>query len=78
MSTTVTTMAEVSPQLPTVMFALVAVISASLSLALPETEGAGLPDTAEESEEVELLGVREICQCRHRADSQSRARAGLS
>ena len=65
-------MAEVSPQLPTLMFALVAVISASVSLFLPETDGAALPDTVEESEEVELVGVRKICQCRrHRADTQA-------
>ena len=77
MSTTVTTMAEVSPQLPTLMFALVAVISASVSLFLPETDGAALPDTVEESEEVELVGVREVCQCRqhHQADAQSQAQS---
>ena len=70
-STTVTTMAEVSPQLPTLLFALVAVISASVSLFLPETHGAALPDTVEESEEVELVGVREVCKCGHQADTQS-------
>ena len=57
-------MAEVSPQLPTLLFAVVAVISAAISLFLPETEGVGLPDTLEESEQVGLVGVREVCQCR--------------
>ena len=65
LSTTVTAMAEFSPQLPTLLFAVVAVISAALSLHLPETEGAALPDTVEESEEVALVGLGELCQCRH-------------
>ena len=74
LSTTVTAMAEFSPHLPTLLFALVAVISAAISLHLPETEGAALPDTVEESEEVGLVGVGEVWQCRprhrDRADTQ--------
>ena len=66
LSTTVTAMAEVSPQLPTAMFCLVATVSGCLSLLLPETDGAVLPDTAEQSEEVRLVPPCRVCHCSDR------------
>ena len=62
LSTTVTAMAEVSPQLPAIIFCLVAMVSGSISLLLPETHGAAMPDTAEESEKVRLVLPGKICQ----------------
>ena len=55
-------MAELWPQLPTVMFCLVALVSGSISLLLPETHGSAMPDTVEQSEEVKLVRPGKVCQ----------------
>ena len=67
-----TALSEVSPQLPTWMFALVGMVSGCLSLFLPETHGAALPDTVQQSEQVPLLKLSQICHCR--ADSEGHSR----
>ena len=46
------------------MFASFALISATISLFLPETHGASLPDTPEESEMVSLLELRNVFKFR--------------
>lgn len=62
LATTVGSMAAVSPLLPTALFTFFALLSGSLSLVIPETHGASLPDTADESEKVKLLHVSKICK----------------
>ena len=52
LSTTISLLADISPLLPTAMFAFFALTSAVLSLFLPETHGQPLPETSEESEQV--------------------------
>merc|ERR1719369_2030670 len=59
LSTTVGILADISPLIPTAMFASCALVSATISLFLPETHGATLPDTPEESEKVEMVQLRE-------------------
>ena len=61
-STTVAVMAEISPQLPTIIFCLLAMVSSLISLLLPETHGSAMPDTAEQSEEVKLVRPGKVCQ----------------
>jgi len=59
LATTVGKLADISPTIPIAMFATSALISALLSLKLPETQGKKLADTAEESEHEKLLGLKE-------------------
>ena len=61
-STTVAVMAEISPQLPTIIFCLLAMVSSLISLLLPETHGSAMPDTVEQSEEVKLVRPGKVCQ----------------
>jgi len=62
LSTTLGVLAEISPLIPTAMFASFALISATISLFLPETHGAALPDSPEESEKVPMLKFNQIFQ----------------
>ncbi|XP_023332421.1 organic cation transporter protein [Eurytemora carolleeae] len=59
LATTVGKLADVSPSIPISMFAFSALLSASLSILLPETQGKPLPDTPEESEKDKLLGIKD-------------------
>lgn len=60
LATTLGILAEISPLIPTAMFASSALISASISLFLPETHGAPLPDSPEESEKVPMLQLNQV------------------
>jgi len=62
LSTTLGVLAEISPLIPTAMFASFALICATISLFLPETHGAALPDSPEESEKVPMLKFNQIFQ----------------
>jgi len=62
LATTISILAEISPLIPTIMFASCALVSASISLFLPETHGATLPDTPEESEMVPMLKPSNVFQ----------------
>merc|ERR1711915_389561 len=68
LSTTLSTLAAISPLIPTAMLAFFSLISAFLSLFLPETQGAPLPDTVEESEKVGMLPLKRIFQFKLTAD----------
>jgi len=60
LATTLGVLAEISPLIPTAMFATCALISGALSLFLPETHGASLPDSPEESENISLLKISQL------------------
>ena len=61
LATTLGVLAEISPNIPTAMFATCALISGVLSLLLPETHGEPLPDSPEESETIQLITVSKLC-----------------
>lgn len=48
-------LADISPVIPTALFAGTSLISAFISLFLPETKGKPMPDTPEESENIKLV-----------------------
>ena len=60
LATTMGVLAEISPLIPTALFASFGLISATISLFLPETHGAKLPDTPNESEKIALLKFNEL------------------
>ena len=60
LATTLGVLAEISPLIPTAMFASCALVSGVLSLFLPETHGAQLPDSPEESEKISLVKIRQL------------------
>jgi len=70
LATTLGILAEISPLIPTAMFASCALISATISLFLPETHGAPLPDSPEESEKVPLLQLNQVFQFRTNAKKE--------
>jgi len=63
LATTVSSMAEVSTLLPIGLFTTFAMLSAIISLFLPETHGCAMPDTVDQSEQVKLRKVSQLCQC---------------
>ena len=58
-ATTLGVLADVSPLIPPALFASWALISAALSLFLPETKGSPLPDSPEESEKIPLRTLKQ-------------------
>jgi len=58
-ATTLGVLADVSPLIPPALFASWALISAALSLFLPETKGSPLPDSPEESEKIPLQTLKQ-------------------